>query len=551
MDTLARLKTVPLFASLAPDNLVRVAELATKRSYPKNSTLCRQDDVGDTLHVIDSGEAVLHQTDLRGVERPVGYLRAGDVVGEGALLLEEPHGFSAQATTDVLLLCLHKQAFDRLLDDHPEILRQLTLPRLVKERLSAPTFPWQREDEPSLLLRRRHSSFFLRTLIIPLLVMFALAVAAWVAHETPSLRNLASVALLLAAVPAAAVIWLFVDWRNDFFLVTAKRVLHREKIVLLYETWDEAPLTKIQNTNLVRGPLGKMLGYGTLQIETASVRGTMVWDHVPDPKGLQEVIGRQVSLVKSRLEQDDRDEIRRQLLGYTGRIPPPGEAPVPLPSDDGLPQRRFGLLGRLLLSRPLLKLRYEQANQITWRKHWIFLLKRTSLALPVTLVASALVIMSLFRWGESGGLALLLPSLVLWTVAVFWLWWKVEDWRNDVYILTDRLIIDVEKKPLFFAEERRQATLDMIQNISLRMPGPLSNILNYGDVLIQTAGPVGMFTFDGVSNPADVQREISRQVEEYSEMQRHREREQRKAELGTWFQVYREIEQQREPATPD
>jgi uncharacterized membrane protein YdbT with pleckstrin-like domain len=135
----------------------------------------------------------------------------------------------------------------------------------------------------------------------------------------------------------------------------------------------------------------------------------------------------------------------------------------------------------------------------------------------------------------------------MWIVVVLRLWWLVEDWRNDLYIVTDHLIIDVEKRPLSIREERREATLDRIVNLSLQQQGFLASILNYGDVLIQTAGATGDFTFDGVSNPAAVQREIFRRLEDYNDEQRRRERAQRKAELSTWFQVYHEINQGEEP----
>jgi hypothetical protein len=110
--------------------------------------------------------------------------------------------------------------------------------------------------------------------------------------------------------------------------------------------------------------------------------------------------------------------------------------------------------------------------------------------------------------------------------------------------VTDRLIIDVEKKPLFFADERKQATLDMIQNVSLRIPGPLAAVLNYGDVLIETAGPTGVFTFDGVGRPEQVQREIFRRVEAYNEAEQREQSQQRTAELSQWFQTYSKLSQQ-------
>ncbi|KPL21951.1 MAG: hypothetical protein AMJ93_08350, partial [Anaerolineae bacterium SM23_84] len=163
------------------------------------------------------------------------------------------------------------------------------------------------------------------------------------------------------------------------------------------------------------------------------------------------------------------------------------------------------------------------------------------------LVSVAFITVTLYGGLARYRLPLLLGSLVLWIAGIFWLWWQVEDWRNDVYIVTDRLIIDVEKRPLFFAEERKQATLDVIQNVSLSKRGILTSLLNYGDVLIQIAGASGTFTFEGVPQPEAVQREIFRRVEDYNDGQRRQQAKQRKAELSTWFEVYEQINKEREP----
>jgi len=548
MDTLMRLKNVHLFASLAPDNLARVAELAARHSYPKGSLLCRQDEFGETLYVIDSGEAILRQTDLRGVERPVGYLREGQFYGDDALLLGDAYGSCVQATTDIEVLSIRKQDFDRLLEEHPQIRRQLTVRRLIRERLHTPKFPWQDEGEPSLLLRRRHWFALVRTLPIPLFILLALSTAAWLLGRRGAAMSTLFILLLISTLPAAMVLWLLEDWRNDFYLVTGRRVLHEEKVILIYQTWDEIPLAKIQNINITRGFIGNMLGFGTMHIETASAQGTMMLDYLPDPEGMQEVIFKRVGYLRSRMQQEEREEIRQELLRQTGRAEGEEGASMPSQTPQEQPKRKPGPLARLLPSR-LLRLRYEEANQIIWRKHWVFLLKRIYLAVPAVLITGVGIVVSLYRWPAPFSSPLLLVSLVLAVAAIVWLWWEVEDWGNDLYILTDRSVIDVEKKPLFFAEERRQAPLDMIQSVSLHIPGPLATILNYGDVLIQTAGPAGELTFHGVSQPARVQREIFRQLEEYNEAERRRERAQRKTELSTWFQVYHEMNREKE--SPD
>ncbi len=146
-------------------------------------------------------------------------------------------------------------------------------------------------------------------------------------------------------------------------------------------------------------------------------------------------------------------------------------------------------------TRPLLQMRYQQADRIVWRKHWVYLLRRITKPLLTFLFTVAIIGYLLYLLHGQYAPPLTLVALVLWIPISGWIWWEFEDWRNDEYILTNRLILDVEKKPLFFAEERRQATLDMIQNISLHIPGPLASILNFGDVVIQTAGQAGTIYF--------------------------------------------------------
>ncbi len=547
MDTLARLKSVPLFASLAPDALARVAQLATRRSYPKGVALCQEDEFGETLFVIDSGEAIVRQTDLRGSERPTGYLREGGVAGEDALLLGDAYGTCVEATKDVEALAIRKRDFDALLEAHPRMRDQLAIRPLVRERLRAPSLPWLGDDEAPLLMRRRHWIAFVRTLLIPLLTILILGSVLLLLRQVGSSLTPWLAVLLVSLVPALMIVWYWMDWRNDFYLVTTQRIVHREKLVLVYEAWDEAPLAKIQDTRITRGFFGKLLKYGNMRIDTASARGSIVLDHLPNPESMQEVIDKQVRNLRWRLRKLEREEIHQHLLVQTGRAQPTFvEPPVELP------KKRLGILARFLPSRPLLRLRYEQADRIVWRKHWLFLLKRVWLSLPAVLSLSVVTAVSaLSHWPNQFRSAVLLVSLVLWIAATLWLLWELEDWRNDEYILTDRAVIDVEKKPLFFAEVRKQAGLDKIENVSFSIPGPLANLLNYGDVLIQTAGAGGPISFRNVPHPAEIQGEVFRRMEAFNEGQSRHEREQRKAELSNWFEVYDQIARGERPPSTD
>ncbi len=331
MDTIARLKNVRLFSSLTPDNLARLAEVAIRRSYPKGGLLCRQDDFGKTLHIIDSGEAVLRQTDLRGLERPVGYLRDGDFVGDDALLMGDAYGSCVQATSDVQVVSIRKDDFDRLLEKHPQIQGQLRPRRLLRERLKAPTFPWLEPDEPPLLLRRRHWLSLASSLLTPLFMMLLFSAALWLLSRVGVTRITVPALLLVALLPAGMALWHIVDWRNDFYLVTGKRILHEEKVILFRENWEEAPLTKIQTIDITRDLIGTLLNFGKMQIRTASAVGVMVLDYLPDPEGMQEVIFKRVAYLRSRMQEQEKEDIRRELVRQiSGSDEDPSEVILPL-----------------------------------------------------------------------------------------------------------------------------------------------------------------------------------------------------------------------------
>ncbi len=91
--------------------------------------------------------------------------------------------------------------------------------------------------------------------------------------------------------------------------------------------------------------------------------------------------------------------------------------------------------------------------------------------------------------------------LVLLLVAVLWIW------RRNKVVITDQHIVDIDQLGLF---NRKVSTLRLeeIQDISASVKGPLQTILQYGSIVIQTAGERENFVFNYVPKPYELEHYI-------------------------------------------
>jgi hypothetical protein len=143
----------------------------------------------------------------------------------------------------------------------------------------------------------------------------------------------------------------------------------------------------------------------------------------------------------------------------------------------------------------------DDNGNYTWRPHWLFLLR--ALIGPVIMLLVSLFIVALAARTTAMD-SLWVAGLTVFVFLGFAVWaaWEIEDYRNDLYILNPTNVVDVEKKP-FGPEDRRQAGLGAITNVSFTTTF-ISNLLGYGNVVLETAGAGGKFTFDHVPNPDEV-----------------------------------------------
>lgn len=77
------------------------------------------------------------------------------------------------------------------------------------------------------------------------------------------------------------------------------------------------------------------------------------------------------------------------------------------------------------------------------------------------------------------------------------------DFYYDIHIVTDQRVIDIDQNALF-ARDVSSLSLDQVQDATARNKGVLSNIFNFGDVVIQTSGAQQFFEFHNVLHPSEI-----------------------------------------------
>ena len=147
------------------------------------------------------------------------------------------------------------------------------------------------------------------------------------------------------------------------------------------------------------------------------------------------------------------------------------------------------------------------------RRHW-FVLFLESLLLLVLFVAPILALGFFSLVGVSLSLkiwAVYLFVLAAWLLIIWILFFVV--WTNyylDVWLITDRRIIDVEQYRLF-SREISEFRLDRIQDITIEIRGLIPTFLHFGDIHVQTAGQSRLFILKNVPHPDKVKDVIFKQ----------------------------------------
>ena len=131
MERILFLRRVPLFASLPAADLKSVGAIMIERAYPADEVIASEGEPGDEMFIIAQGEIRVVAGPGQGAE--LARRRAGEYVGEMAIISQEPRMATLVAATDVRLLCIDQEHFEALLNERPQT--ALAVMRVLCERL--------------------------------------------------------------------------------------------------------------------------------------------------------------------------------------------------------------------------------------------------------------------------------------------------------------------------------------------------------------------------------------------------------------------------------
>lgn len=509
------LSQVEVFQDLSKDQLAKIAPRFEILLLEPWQPLFKDRDAVEDFYIVQTGKVFIKFGEAQEYEQPIG---AGGFFIEESYLFDYPEG--SYITTDQPTELLHIDEIDfyQLFIDFPEIKPYLARSLESQQLVKSGKFFWVGEDEVIAFVARKHEIIFIFSLIGPVIIsLIALTIifgvsAAGASNTIWTSGAACSIALAIGAILWG--IWNWIDWGNDYYITTNQRVVWVEKVIWLYESRDEAPLTTILAVNTTTTLLGRFFRYGNVIIKTFT--GEIIFRNLKDPAGMVKFIDQYRQVIQQGSERREKQQISEDLrtrLGWEDGMP------AGIPVDQNAEQttrdevQKDGFLNRYL--GHIFTMRFEEGNVITYRKYWPTLFGK--IWLPTLMIILTIIMMgiiaNLFLQGQSSAQTaeILLGFGVAFIILVLIPWWlyRYIDWRNDIYQVSDKFIFDIERRPLG-TEVKKSAPLENILSLEHERVGFLGYMLNYGLVTINVGET--QFIFRNVHEPARIQQDIFNRI---------------------------------------
>ncbi len=508
------LRNIYIFHSLRDSELEEIAAQFEAKEYPDGKEVFKEGSPGNYFFIVFSGTV-----ELSSEKAYIGKIGRNDNFGEGALLNNVPRSATATSRGGVVLR-LEKSSFKELLENHSpvkDVIEYLSSSYALAHKKN---FSWLGEDEVVRFIDQRHIAVLLRRLLLPILIILAAGLAVFFGviqgGISVSAYVVASISLGIAVLWS---LWIFVDWGNDYYIVTSNRIVWLEKVVWLYDQRKEAPHQTILSINTRSNQIQRILHYADVIVRTYT--GEIAMNDAAHPEYLAGLATTYWHLAEERLEEERIAGITttiRERLGFEEKVPETENEPNNDDQGDTSDEQSGFILPQWLGN--LLKTRYEVEGVITYRKHIFILFKQTWFFLLMFIILISLFII-FFSLSSAFLGRVLLFTIGAGILFVFGnLWYRYMDWKNDLFQITDKEITDVDKKP-FGEATKRSAPLENILSLDYKRANIIQRIFNFGTVAINVGN--SQLDFENVARPDAVQTELFEHY--YAALRRKKEKE--------------------------
>jgi uncharacterized membrane protein YdbT with pleckstrin-like domain len=151
-----------------------------------------------------------------------------------------------------------------------------------------------------------------KTLVGPIAVAFVVVAALLVAEVLiPGGKAAGIERLAVAAVAIALLMWWLMypllRWRTTKYELTTRRMRIREGIIA--RNGRDIPLSRVTDVSFRKGVLDRLLGCGTLVVESAGEHGEILLTQIPHVEQVQSTLFQLVEEERLRMDRDDRRTI--------------------------------------------------------------------------------------------------------------------------------------------------------------------------------------------------------------------------------------------------
>ncbi len=393
-------------------------------------------------------------------------------------------------------------------------------------------FKGQQPGEVVKAVLRKHKFF----LIVPAFPFIA------------SLLGLIIVGFLNEANPSASSIWILLEVILGFlvlitgvyflwvetYIITNKRIMIWKG--LFNPNRQEAGVDRVVQIGVDQNSLLSMLlSYGNVHLYLVGGKGAVL-EKIPNPAGVRDLFNKVTEEVKQSKapKEPHRDPENPDLLAVLAKLsenepfptlPNPDEkyARFHQPGRVRRPLRTFG--GPLHLPCNVAYTSDEDTVKYIQRAKSVLIVK---LILPILLLLGLIISMIFFTSFE----AYLAIGIF---VMFFVIGYTILNYIDDVYILTTKRVIDIERKFLFFNEENLSVEYDKIKDIKVNVGNPIYMALDVGKVIVETPGNNPDIEMKLVDHPFSIQDMIYTVKGHKEKVDKIKGANERKDQLNVWF----------------